>query len=105
MKKRCSDKRDAECYHGALLHRNVVVTSQSGMALIKFFHISSFFTASDALFFFPPCIVQNPPPLAVVVHPSNLQTHFFFIFDGKYAIAGAHHPEHLIPAIDAAAAA
>ena len=29
----------------------------------------------------------------------------FFIFDGKYAIAGAHQPEHLIPAIDAAAAA
>ena len=29
----------------------------------------------------------------------------FFIFDAKYAIAGAHQPEHLIPAIDAAAAA
>lgn len=29
----------------------------------------------------------------------------FFIFDEKYAIAGAHQPEHLIPAIDAAAAA
>ena len=28
----------------------------------------------------------------------------FFIFSGKYAIAGAHLPEHLIPAIDAAAA-
>jgi predicted DsbA family dithiol-disulfide isomerase len=28
----------------------------------------------------------------------------YFIFDGKYAIAGAHQPEHLIPAIDAAAA-
>ena len=29
----------------------------------------------------------------------------YFIFDGKYAIAGAHQPEHLVPAIDAAAAA
>jgi len=29
----------------------------------------------------------------------------FFIFGGKYAIAGAHLPEHLVPAIDAAAAA
>ena len=28
----------------------------------------------------------------------------FFIFGGKYAIAGAHLPEHLVPAIDAAAA-
>ena len=28
----------------------------------------------------------------------------FFIFGGKYAIAGAHLPEHLMPAIDAAAA-
>ncbi|MEK9960603.1 MAG: DsbA family oxidoreductase [Rhodobiaceae bacterium] len=28
----------------------------------------------------------------------------FFIFGGKYAIAGAHLPEHLLPAIDAAAA-
>ncbi|MEC8309057.1 MAG: DsbA family oxidoreductase [Pseudomonadota bacterium] len=28
----------------------------------------------------------------------------FFIFSGKYAIAGAHLPEHLIPAIDAVAA-
>ena len=29
----------------------------------------------------------------------------YFIFAGKYAIAGAHLPEHLVPAIDAAAAA
>jgi len=29
----------------------------------------------------------------------------FFVFAGKYAIAGAHLPEHLVPAIDAAAAA
>ena len=29
----------------------------------------------------------------------------FFIFEGKYTIAGAHQPEHLVPAIDAAAAA
>jgi predicted DsbA family dithiol-disulfide isomerase len=28
----------------------------------------------------------------------------YFIFGGKYAIAGAHLPEHLVPAIDAAAA-
>jgi predicted DsbA family dithiol-disulfide isomerase len=28
----------------------------------------------------------------------------YFIFGGKYAIAGAHLPEHLMPAIDAAAA-
>ena len=28
----------------------------------------------------------------------------FFIFGGKYAIAGAHLPEHLVPAIDAATA-
>ena len=28
----------------------------------------------------------------------------FFIFGGKYAIAGAHLPEHLVPAIDATAA-
>lgn len=28
----------------------------------------------------------------------------FFIFGGKYSIAGAHLPEHLVPAIDAAAA-
>ena len=29
----------------------------------------------------------------------------FFVFAGKYAVAGAHLPEHLVPAIDAAAAA
>ena len=29
----------------------------------------------------------------------------YFIFAGKYAIAGAHLPEHLLPAIDAAVAA
>ena len=29
----------------------------------------------------------------------------YFIFGGKYAIAGAHLPEHLLPAIDAAVAA
>lgn len=29
----------------------------------------------------------------------------YFIFAGKYAVAGAHLPEHLVPAIDAAAAA
>jgi len=28
----------------------------------------------------------------------------YFIFGGKYAVAGAHLPEHLVPAIDAAAA-
>jgi predicted DsbA family dithiol-disulfide isomerase len=28
----------------------------------------------------------------------------YFIFGGRYAIAGAHLPEHLVPAIDAAAA-
>ena len=28
----------------------------------------------------------------------------YFIFAGKYAVAGAHLPEHLVPAIDAAAA-
>ena len=28
----------------------------------------------------------------------------YFIFGGKYAIAGAHLPEHLVPAIDAAVA-
>jgi predicted DsbA family dithiol-disulfide isomerase len=27
----------------------------------------------------------------------------YFVFDGKYSIAGAHLPEHLLPAIDAAA--
>ena len=29
----------------------------------------------------------------------------YFVFAEKYAVAGAHLPEHLIPAIDAAAAA
>ena len=29
----------------------------------------------------------------------------YFIFAGKYAVAGAHLPEHLVPALDAAAAA
>jgi len=28
----------------------------------------------------------------------------YFIFGGKFAVAGAHLPEHLIPAIDAATA-
>lgn len=34
----------------------------------------------------------------------NLDGVPFFIFGGKYAVAGAHLPEHLVPAIDAAAA-
>lgn len=32
----------------------------------------------------------------------NLDGVPFFIFGGKYAVAGAHLPEHLVPAIDAA---
>ena len=34
----------------------------------------------------------------------NLDGVPFFIFGGKYAVAGAHLPEHLVPAIDAAVA-
>ena len=37
-------------------------------------------------------------------HQLNLDGVPYFVFNEAYAIAGAHMPEHLIPAIDAAAA-
>ena len=37
-------------------------------------------------------------------HQLNLDGVPYFIFGEAYAIAGAHIPEHLIPAIDAATA-